>query len=183
MQKTNLDVILVDETDTEIGVMEKLEAHQKGALHRAFSIFLFNDQNQMLIHKRALNKYHSAGLWTNTCCSHPIPNEDLFTGLKRRLNEELNIVYEHQLDKAYQFIYKTELENNLIEHELDYVFVGRYNSSISPNHEEVMDWKYVDINSLYSDIKGNPNKYTFWFKEILNDQRFIQFLNHHILKQ
>lgn len=177
IQKTNLDVILVDELDNEIGTMEKLEAHQKGILHRAFSILLFNNQNEMLIHKRALNKYHSAGLWTNSCCSHPTPNEDINTGLIRRLNEELGIVYQNSLSKLYHFIYKTDLENDLIEHELDYVFIGRYNENIIPNDDEVMDWKFIPINDLYSDVQSYPEKYTFWFKEILNDERFKTYLS------
>lgn len=177
IKKTNLDVILVDQFDNEIGVMEKLEAHQKGLLHRAFSILLFNDNNELLIHKRALDKYHSAGLWTNTCCSHQIPKEESNIGLKRRLKEELNIVYNDSLSKLYHFIYKTNLENNLMEHELDYVYVGRFNKEIFPNEEEVMDWKYISMNELYDSILKSPEKYTFWFKEILNDKRFKQFLN------
>lgn len=155
-------VILVNERDQEIGRMEKLEAHQKGLLHRAFSIFLFNDHDEMLIHQRALNKYHSPGLWTNACCSHPRPGESIAEAATRRLMEEMGI--QTPLDIAFSFIYRCEFDNGLIEHELDHVFVGRFNGIPIPHPNEVHDWKFVAVDSLLNDVSENPELYTAWFK-------------------
>lgn len=159
-------VILVDQHDTPIGTMEKLEAHQKGILHRAFSILLFNSRGELLIQKRSAAKYHSGGLWTNTCCSHPLPNESMEEASRRKLQQEMGI--DVPLEFAYKFIYTATLDKNLIEHEYDHVFIGHYNGTPTPNPEEVEDWKYVDLSTLRSDVLKNENHYTAWFKLILN---------------
>lgn len=156
------EVILVDKNDVALGTMEKLEAHQKGILHRAFSVFIFNSQNQLLLQRRALNKYHSAGLWTNTCCSHPRPGETNLEAAKRRLNEEMGIL----TDIAFKttFIYKTEFDNGLTEHELDHVFVGTYNANPKINTEEVCEFIWLSINEVKEKIKTKPADFTSWFK-------------------
>ena len=136
------NVILVDQEDQEIGVMEKMEAHEKGLLHRAFSIFLFNDEQELLIHQRALHKYHSGGLWTNTCCSHPRPGESIEAAAHRRLEEEMGI--ECEMEKMFSFIYKAPLDNMLTEHELDHGLIGYFSGTPSINKEEVADWKFID---------------------------------------
>lgn len=163
-------VILVDQYDNAIGTMEKLDAHKKGVLHRAFSVFVFNSKGELLIQKRAQIKYHSPGLWTNTCCSHPLPGEKIENASRRRLNEEMGI--ETELRFAYKFIYKAELEKNLVEHEYDHVFFGRYDKMPKPNTSEVEAWKYVDVTWLKKDIENNPDLYTYWFKLILNNPQF-----------
>jgi len=156
------DVILVDEFDTAIGTMEKMEAHEKGLLHRAFSVFIFNDNKQLLLQQRALHKYHSAGLWTNTCCSHPRPNESTLVAANRRLKEEMGM--NCQLSHKSQFIYKTNFENGLTEHEFDHVFFGTSNENPLINKEEVENYVWMNINEIISDIKKHPEKYTSWFK-------------------
>ena len=155
-------VILVDTFDNPIGTMEKMEAHEKGILHRAFSILLFNDEGKVLLQKRSQNKYHSAGLWTNTCCSHPLPGEQLIDATRRRLKEEMGIDLEPEF--RYSFIYKAQLNEELTEHELDHVFVGTYNGTPVVNRQEVEAWKFVDRNWLKKDIEENPAAYTVWFK-------------------
>lgn len=159
-------VILVDELDNAIGTMEKIEAHQKGILHRAFSVLLFNSKGKILLQKRAIAKYHSGGLWTNTCCSHPLPGESMLEATRRKLIQEMGIDMIPEF--AYKFIYKTNLDNNLIEHEYDHVFIGTYDGDPIINNEEVEDWKFTDLPSLRTDIKENPEAYTFWFKLIVN---------------
>lgn len=158
------NVILVDLEDNPIGKMEKLEAHQKGELHRAFSVFLFNDKNELLLQKRASDKYHSSNLWTNTCCSHPAPGEHLTSFAQERLKEEMGITT--SLRPLFSFIYKTELENGLIEHELDHVLIGKFNSTPLPNPTEVSDWKYASQKEIIQKIEENPEQFTYWFKEI-----------------
>ena len=155
-------VILVDENDNQVGLMPKLEAHQKGLLHRAFSIFIFNSKYELLLQKRASSKYHSGGLWTNTCCSHPREGEDILDAAKRRLFEEMGI--ETSLRKVHDFIYKAELDNNLTEHEFDHVFYGIYNEDPIINKDEADDFKWIDMDSLNEDIKTNGDNYTIWFK-------------------
>lgn len=157
-------VVLVDENDAEVGVAEKLEAHKKGLLHRAFSVFLFNDENELLLQQRADHKYHSPGLWTNTCCSHPRPNEPIIDAAKRRLVEEMGITAE--VAPQFSFLYKTGFENGLIEHELDHVLFGKFTSEPVPNEEEVKDWKFVSLHSVERDLINKPEEYTFWFKEV-----------------
>jgi isopentenyl-diphosphate Delta-isomerase len=156
------EVILVDENDLALGRMEKLEAHQKGVLHRAFSVFIFNSKNELLIQRRALSKYHSAGLWTNTCCSHPRPGEETLSAAKRRLNEEMGMTSE--LTYKTHFIYKTEFDNSLIEHEFDHVYTGV--SDVTPiiNKEEVDSYKWLSLNELKSQIESHPEQFTSWFK-------------------
>ncbi len=159
-------VILVVELDNELGVMEKILAHQKALLHRAFSIFVFNERGQLLLQQRALSKYHSPGLWTNTCCSHPRPNEETYDAANRRLKEEMG--FECELAYQFNFIYKAELDQGLTEHEFDHVFFGMYNGTINPNAEEVLDYKFVDVQDVLFDMDTNPDKYTIWFKIIFN---------------
>jgi isopentenyl-diphosphate Delta-isomerase len=167
-------VVLVDENDLEIGFLEKMEAHQKGMLHRAFSVLIFNSENELLLQKRADSKYHSAGLWTNTCCSHPRPNELMIEAVTRRLHEEMGIDLKPNF--AYKFLYRTALENDLIEHELDYVFIGQYNDHPVINKQEVADWKFLSLPEIRKDIVENPDQYTFWFKEILNNPNLESYL-------
>ena len=159
-------VILVDELDNELGVMEKILAHQKALLHRAFSIFIFNDKGELLLQQRALSKYHSPGLWTNTCCSHPRPAESSSDAANRRLKEEMG--FECELTYQFNFIYKAELDQGLTEHELDHVFFGLYTGLVNPNPEEVKDYKFVDVKEVLFDMDANPEKYTVWFKIIFN---------------
>ena len=155
-------VILVDENDNQVGLMPKLEAHQKGLLHRAFSVFIFNSKYELLLQKRASSKYHSGGLWTNTCCSHPREGEEILDAANRRLIEEMGI--ETSLRKVHDFIYKAELDNDLTEHEFDHVLYGIYNEDPIINKDEADDFKWIDINSLNEDIKTNGDNYTIWFK-------------------
>lgn len=160
-------VILVNEYDQEIGQMEKMEAHEKGLLHRAFSVFIFNSEGEMLLQKRALHKYHSPGLWTNSCCSHPYPNENVYDAANRRLNEEMGMSTD--LNFAFSFQYKAEFDNGLIEHEYDHVFIGRTDQAPKLNPEEVAEFKYISIDELIQDIEINPDNYTPWFKICLNE--------------
>jgi len=156
-------VILVDEKDNEIGTEEKIKAHQNGGkLHRAFSIFIFNSQGQMLIHKRAKTKYHSPGLWTNACCSHPKPGESLKEAVHRRLKEEMG--FDCELEEVFNFIYKADVGNGLTEWEFDHVFIGRFDGEPKPSPEEVDEWKWMNIDELKKDIEQNPEKYTPWFR-------------------
>jgi isopentenyl-diphosphate delta-isomerase len=155
-------VILVDELDNAIGTMEKMEAHEKGLLHRAFSVFIFNGKGELLLQQRALTKYHSAGLWTNTCCSHPRPNETVLNAAKRRLTEEMGLNCE--VDHKTSFIYKTDFDNGLTEHEFDHVFFGHYDQDPIINPEEVENFVWMDVNKIMNDIEKNPKKYTSWFK-------------------
>ena len=156
------NVILVDKNDIQVGLMPKLEAHEKGLLHRAFSIFIFNSKYELLLQKRASSKYHSGGLWTNTCCSHPREGEDTLDAANRRLTEEMGI--ETSLRKVHDFIYKAELDNNLTEHEFDHVFYGVYNEDPVINKDEADDFKWIDMGLLNEDIKINGDNYTVWFK-------------------
>jgi len=155
-------VILVDKNDNQVGLMPKLEAHEKGVLHRAFSIFIFNSKYELLLQKRASSKYHSGGLWTNTCCSHPREGEDILDAANRRLDEEMGITT--SLRKVYDFIYKAELDNQLTEHEFDHVFYGVYDKDPILNKDEAEDFKWVDMETLNNDIIKNEDNYTVWFK-------------------
>lgn len=166
-------VVLVDEQDREIGSMDKLEAHLKGILHRAFSILIFNSKGEMLIQKRAGSKYHSGGLWTNACCSHPLPGEPIQSATRRRLMFEMGI--ETPIEFAYKFLYRIPLDRNLTEHELDHVFVGTYDGEPNVNPEEVEDWRFISLSDLKQDVAAHPERYTYWFKMILNDAAFEQF--------
>ncbi len=154
-------VILVNGNDIEIGLMEKMEAHEKALLHRAFSVFIFNKKGDLLMQQRALRKYHSGGLWTNTCCSHPRPNEDTLLGAQRRLKEEMG--FEADLKKVFHFTYKTEFTNGLTEHEFDHVFVGTYDGIIEPDFNEVESYAYRSIPLLQAFIDKHPDFFTEWF--------------------
>lgn len=158
-------VILVDQDDVEIGTMEKMEAHRKGVLHRAFSVLIFNSKGEMLLQKRARTKYHSGGLWTNACCSHPQSGEKTEQAANRKLMQEMGIDLNPSF--AYKFIYHAPLNNNLIEHELDHVFVGHFDGEPRINHEEVEEWKFADLDSVKEDAIKNPGKYTAWFRLLL----------------
>lgn len=160
-------VILVDSQDNELGVMEKLEAHEKGILHRAFSIFLFNSKGEMLIQQRAMSKYHSPGLWTNACCSHPAPAETILDAGKRRLQEELGL--STVLVDAFKFEYRESFDNALTEHELDHVLVGYTDDSPILNSDEAKDYRWVDLSDLLVEISLNPELFTVWFKIILTE--------------
>ena len=162
---TKKEVILVDKKDNQVGTGEKLEIHQEGKLHRAFSIFIFNSKGELLLQRRAGRKYHSGGLWTNTCCSHPDPGESLGKTARRRLKEEMGI--DCDLREIFSFIYKAKL-GNVIEHEFDHVFWGKFDGSPKINLEEAEDWKWIEPKELKKDIKKHPENYTFWFKMILN---------------
>lgn len=159
-------LVLVDENDHPVGTMEKMEVHEKGLLHRAFSVLIFNDKDELLLQQRAFDKYHCGGLWTNTCCSHPLPEEDVKDAAQRRLQEEMGIVCD--LQKSFEFIYRAEFENGLTEHEYDHVFVGVFSGKPVININEVAAWKYVSPDALRKDIADHPDKYTPWFKIILD---------------
>jgi isopentenyl-diphosphate delta-isomerase len=166
------EVILVDANDQPIGRMEKMEAHEKALLHRAISVFIFNDDGKWLLQQRTYDKYHSKGLWTNTSCSHPFPGEDSLSAANRRLNEEMGMRAE--LKEIFSFTYKQELENGLTEHEFDHVFVGFSNELPKPNPDEVMDYNYISTIDLIKDVAQNPENYTVWFKLIF--ERVIQHI-------
>ncbi|MDZ4751252.1 MAG: isopentenyl-diphosphate Delta-isomerase [Flavobacteriales bacterium] len=156
------NVILVNEQDEAIGTMEKMEAHRKGFLHRAFSVFVFNNRGELLIQRRANEKYHSGGLWTNTCCSHPRSDENTEQAAHRRLLEEMG--FDCDLARGFSFMYKADLENGLIEHEFDHVFIGQYDGDPKPDRSEVDEWLYVNCEELDSRMQLFPDEYTEWFK-------------------
>lgn len=158
-------VILVDEQDNEIGTKEKLQAHKDADLHRAISVLIFNSKGEWLLQRRALTKYHSAGLWTNTCCSHPRPGEETSGAAKRRLMEEMGMEAQ-TLKHSFSFVYKISLEHGLSEHELDHVFVATTDNKPVINKDEVEEWKYLTTSEIENDLKSNPDNYTYWFKLI-----------------
>ncbi|HTF04267.1 MAG TPA: isopentenyl-diphosphate Delta-isomerase [Bacteroidia bacterium] len=158
-------VILVDANDNETGTAEKMEAHRSGTLHRAISVFIFNSEGKWLLQKRAEGKYHSGGLWTNACCSHPRPGEDTATAAHRRLQEEMGIRCD--LNHAFAFTYRAELDHDLIEHELDHIFIGRTDAVPNPDPGEVSGWKYFSTQELETALKESPDQFTEWFKLIL----------------
>ncbi len=168
-------VILVDEHDNETGTMEKMEAHQKGLLHRAFSIVIFNSKGEMLLQQRAAEKYHSGGLWTNACCSHPQPGETLEEAGKRKLLQEMGFVCD--LNYSHKFIYKVELDNHLTEYEWDYVLIGYYDGAPSVNPGEAQSWKYQSLESIRKDAEQNPDTYTCWFKLMLKQPELSTLLS------
>lgn len=155
------EVILVNEHDEVTGAMEKMEAHRKGVLHRAFSIFIFNSKGEMLLQQRAYSKYHSGGLWTNACCSHPQPGEETKNAAARRLKEELG--FETTVKKIFDFIYKAEFDNGLTEHEFDHVFTGEYDGELNLNKDEVNDYCYKKFGEIKHSLQTHPQKYTAWF--------------------
>src|SRR6188768_3717703 len=158
-------VILVDEFDNEVGIMEKMEAHRMGALHRAFSVVVFNSKGELLLQKRAVGKYHSGGLWTNTCCSHPSPSESIDIAVQRRLLYEMGIDVHPSF--AFKFTYRAALDHGLTEHELDHVFTATFDGAPQVNPNEVEDWEYVDLATLRADLARSPERYTAWFGYIL----------------
>ena len=166
-------VILVNENDEQIGVMPKFEAHEKALLHRAFSVFIFNDKKELMLQQRAFQKYHSPGLWTNTCCSHQRDGESNIEAGKRRLKEEMGFVTE--LQETISFIYKAPFDNGLTEHEFDHVMIGYYNSEPQININEVANWKWMGLENVRLDIKAHPENYTAWFKIIFD--KFYQHIN------
>ena len=161
------EVILVNEHDVEMGVMEKLEAHQKGLLHRAISVFIFNESGDMLLQQRAFSKYHSPGLWTNTCCSHPRPNEESIDAAVRRLNEEMGLIC--NLEKRTEFIYKVGFDNGLTEHEYDHVYKGIINSEPIINKEEVEDYQWINPDLLLRMVEEYPENFTPWFNILIKN--------------
>ncbi len=166
-------VILVDENDIQLGLMEKIEAHEKALLHRAFSVFIFNDKGELMLQQRALHKYHSPGLWTNTCCSHQRDGESNIEAGKRRLQEEMGFTVE--LTETTSFIYKAPFDNGLTEHEYDHVMLGNYNDEPEINLDEVASWKWMPLPEVKDDIALNPHLYTEWFKIIF--EKFYAKLN------
>lgn len=164
-------VILVNEQDEQIGLMPKMEAHEKAVLHRAFSVFILNSKGELMLQQRALHKYHSPGLWTNTCCSHQRDGETNIAAGKRRLYEEMGFVTE--LKETISFIYKAPFDNGLTEHELDHIMIGSFEDAPQINPDEVADWKWMPIEEVKADIKKQPEHYTEWFKII-----FDKFYDH-----
>ncbi|MFV7236135.1 MULTISPECIES: isopentenyl-diphosphate Delta-isomerase [Flavobacterium] len=169
------NVILVNENDVQIGLMPKLEAHEKAILHRAFSVFILNSTNEIMLQQRAHQKYHSPLLWTNTCCSHQREGESNIEAGSRRLYEEMG--FETELKELFHFIYKAPFDNGLTEHELDHVMIGYYNDNPKINTEEVEDWKWMKIEDVKIDMEIHPERYTVWFKIIFDE--FYHFLEEH----
>lgn len=166
-------VILVNEKDEQLGLMPKQEAHIKGVLHRAFSVFIFNEKNELMLQQRALHKYHTPGLWTNTCCSHPRDGETTLDAGKRRLMEEMG--FTTPLKETTSFIYKAPFDNGLTEHELDHILIGTYSGEPNINPDEVADWKWMTMDEVKKDIEQNPDIYTAWFKIIFD--KFYNYLS------
>jgi len=164
-------VVLVDQNDNEVGLMEKQQAHVAGLLHRAFSVFIFNSKGELMLQQRAATKYHSPTLWTNTCCSHPRQNETYQQAAHRRLVEEMG--FDCDLTFKFDFIYRANLDNGLTEHELDHVFIGTFDHEPKLNPEEVMAYRWVEMEDLKKDMQKNPQNYTAWFKII-----FDQYISH-----
>ena len=169
MKKEN--VVLVDRNDNPMGLMPKLEAHEKGVLHRAFSVFILNRKGQLMLQRRALDKYHSPGLWTNTCCSHPRESESNIEAGVRRLKEEMG--FTTPLKPMFSFIYKSKFDNGLTEHEFDHVLLGYYDKQPFINTIEVSEWKWMSLDKIIIEIKNKPEEFTVWFKII-----FERFFNH-----
>ncbi len=156
------EVVLVDENDRPVGRAEKAEAHASAKLHRAFSVFVFDSAGRLLLQKRAKAKYHSGGLWSNTCCSHPRPGEATESAARRRLGEEMG--FDCEITKVFDLVYYAELENKLFEHEYDHVFVGRFDGSPVQDTAEVEDWKWTDVRTLAGDLRANPLLYSYWLR-------------------
>lgn len=168
------DIILVDKDDNQIGMGEKMEVHKKGLLHRAFSVFIWNDNGELMLQQRAMHKYHTPGLWSNTCCSHPKPGESTADAAIRRLHEEMGINCD--LKEKTSIVYQSKFDNNLIEHEYDHVLFGYCNESPIINKNEVHAWKWISVDELICDMALSPDKYTIWFKII-----FAKLRNENVL--
>ena len=160
---TEDEVILVDESDGEIGTASKLQAHRDGALHRAFSVFIFNSRGEILLQRRASDKYHSGGLWSNTCCSHPRPGEDTDIAALRRLEEEMGLSL--PLVPVFSFTYRSEFADGLWEHEYDHVYIGRTDEDPRPDPEEVRDWRWASVEEVAKEMERHPERFTVWFRE------------------
>lgn len=175
------EIILLNEADEPVGIGQKLWVHQQGLLHRAFSVLIFNDNNELLIHQRAFDKYHSGGLWTNTCCGHPNVGEDVKAAAERRLGEEMGFTTE--LNFLYKFHYIAPFDNGLTENEIDHVFMGVYNDAFEVNPDEVINYKWVSMADITQEVLINPQNYTVWFKKILKSEMFQEFvsINHVVL--
>lgn len=168
------NVVLVDEQDREVGIMEKLEAHRKGVLHRAISVFVFNPAGDLILQQRALHKYHGGGLWTNTCCSHPYPGEAPADAARRRLRQEMGI--DAEIKYSHCFIYQADVGNGLWEHELDHVFTCTFDGMPALNPEEAMAWRYISMDALRQEVNLRPTEFSAWLRIILDDPSFV--LNH-----
>ena len=166
-------IILVNEKDEPVGEGEKLAVHLAGKLHRCFSIFIFNLKGEMLIQKRAQSKYHSGGLWTNACCSHPRVGEETDAAAKRRLLEEMG--FDCPIREIFSFTYKAKLDHGITEHEFDHVFLGTFDGEVKINPEEADDYKWISTEKLSEDIKNNPDKYTYWFRIAL--EKVLKYKN------
>src|SRR5918997_6773552 len=156
-------LILVDAFDRELGVGEKMEVHRAGALHRAFSVFVFDGRGRLLMQKRAADKYHSAGLWSNTACGHPRPGEETRGAARRRLREEMG--FDCELREAFEFLYRAEVGGALVEHEYDHVFVGTHEGDPAPDPSEVGEWRWVEMPELRRRLQAEPERYSFWLKK------------------
>jgi isopentenyl-diphosphate delta-isomerase len=156
------ELILVNEDDEAIGVEEKITAHLNGALHRAFSLFIFNSDGQLLVQKRTSTKYHSKSLWSNTCCGHPRPGESIEAASRRRLSEEMG--FDCGVEKVFEFVYRVKLDNGFYEHEYDHVLVGKFDGTPAPNHNEVDDWDWANLKKIRLDMQAHPDNYTYWFR-------------------
>ena len=156
------EVVLVNERDEETGVMEKMEAHRKGLLHRAFSVFIFDSAGRMLLQQRAEKKYHGGLLWTNACCSHPFPGEPVEVAAARRLEQEMG--FSTSIKKIFAFVYHAPVENDLFEHEYDHVFAGEYEGKIEPHSEEVADYKFMTMDDIRQQLNIDPSSFTAWFR-------------------
>ena len=165
-------LILVDRDYKETGTAEKMEAHREAKLHRAFSVFVLNSSGQLMLQKRAAHKYHSPGLWSNTCCSHPRPGEGVLDAAHRRLKEEMG--FDTGLQEAFSFVYKIKFDKDLWEHEFDHVIVGRFDGRPDTDPEEVGDWKWADLDKLKKDMEDNPERYTYWFR--VSFDKFLDFV-------
>jgi isopentenyl-diphosphate delta-isomerase len=163
-------LILVDEQDREHGVQEKLQAHVEGALHRAFSIFVFDSEKRLLLQKRAQSKYHSGGLWSNTACGHPRPGESTLAAARRRLREEMG--FDCALRRKFGFLYRVELENRLVEHEYDHVFAGDFNGDPMPNISEVESWRWISMSQLRQAVCDEPDEYSYWLRVALDREEW-----------
>lgn len=168
-------VILVDTNDEPLGLMDKMAAHEQALLHRAFSVFILNENNEVMLQQRASHKYHSPLLWTNTCCSHQRAGESNIQAGVRRLQEEMG--FKTELKELFHFIYKAPFDNGLTEHELDHVMIGYYNEEPSINREEVEDWKWMTIEDIKEDMYIHPEVYTVWFKIIFD--KFYHYIENH----
>ena len=155
-------VILVDDKDNMLGAGEKMQVHLDGTLHRAFSIFVLNDNSELLLQQRANDKYHSGGLWTNTCCSHPRPNETTIEAAHRRLMEEMG--FDCELQPLFSMLYKGSVGNGLIEHEFDHIYIGKYNGPVVINEQEVKSYSFMSLDEVQSRIAETPNLFTLWMR-------------------